>query len=125
MGETAYGEYESQADAKISRQVNLGTSGQAASFDAGISDLYFHGVPVFLDHTMTDIQSDTSASVDWKKRIYMLDDRNICYKPLRGHDMVSRKPERAHNSYNWYWGLTHKVALTTNKRRAHAVLALA
>ena len=125
MGPLAYDEYRLRAKAEVSRQVGLNASGQSAVLDAGITGLNFHGIPVECDWTMADVQADTASLINWEKRIYMIDERHFCYKPIRGHEMKSRTPKRNDDEYIWKFALTHKFAITTNKRRAHGVTVLA
>jgi hypothetical protein len=125
MGPVAIATYRAASKADLVRQVNVNANGQQASLDAGLSGLSFKGVPIVLDHTTTELQADTAAATSWENRIYMIDERHINYKPIRGHDMVARNPEREHDKYVHYWGVTHKFALTTNKRRVHGVMSVA
>jgi hypothetical protein len=56
--------------------------------------------------------------------MYMLNMKHLKLRPIKGHWMVSRQPPRVYDRYVHYWALTAKASLTTNKRNAHAVLAL-
>ena len=39
--------------------------------------------------------------------------------------MISRKPPRAYDKYEYYWGLTWRGALTQNRSNAQAVVSIA
>ena len=36
--------------------------------------------------------------------------------------MIARKPPREHTSYNYYWGMTWRGALTANRCNCHGVI---
>lgn len=91
--------------------------------EAGVEQMTFHGVPIEWDPEMYDLQALTGTA--WEKRCYMLNMDTIKLRPLDGHDMVTRKPPRAYDRYEYYWGLTWRGALTCNRRNANAVLAVA
>jgi hypothetical protein len=39
--------------------------------------------------------------------------------------MITRKPPRAYDKYEWYWGLTWRGAKTMNRGNAHAAVSIA
>jgi hypothetical protein len=43
-------------------------------------------------------------------------------RPIEGNDMIARKPPRQYNSYNYYWGMTWRGALTSNRMNCHGVI---
>jgi hypothetical protein len=50
--------------------------------------------------------------------------RHLKLRPIDGQDMVTRKPPRAYDRYEYYWGLTWRGAVTCNRRNAQAVLSV-
>lgn len=92
--------------------------------DAGTETLTFHGVDCTWSPEFYDMQALTGAATSWEKRCYFLNTNHLKLRPLEGHDMVTRKPPRAYDKYEYYWGMTWRGALTTNRRNAHAVLAI-
>lgn len=116
----------------IQRQVIVGGNGGNAkgttvdgSIGNGISTgLYFKGVEIIWDPTFSVLQTADAPAVSWLKRCYFLNTKFMKLRPIKGHWMVSRKPPRVYDRYVHYWALTAKAALTTNKRSAHAVLAI-
>lgn len=88
--------------------------------DSGVdTSLRFHGVPIIWNPVFADLGGT------WEKRCYFINTKHLKLRPLEGHDMVTRKPPRAYDRYQYYWGLTWRGALCTNRRNAHAVLELA
>jgi len=87
-------------------------SGHDAGTNTGMT---FHGVPIHWDPTFADLGGT------WEKRMYFLNSKHIKLRPLSGHDMITRKPPRAYDKYQYYWGLTWRGALTTNRRNANWV----
>jgi hypothetical protein len=92
----------------------------------GISTgLYFKGVELVWDPVFDQLDTDDSPTVSWADRCYFLNTEFITLRPIAGHWMIPRRPPRVYDRYVHYWALTSKAALTTGKRNAHAVLALA
>lgn len=136
-GENFIDQYREQAGSPggaIQRQVFLGSSTgnkQATTLDAGVGEgistgLYFKGVEIIWDPVFA-ILDDTYGSSDneWKDRLYMVNTRHLKLRPIKGHWLIPRRPPRVYDRYTHYWGLTAKAALTTGKRNAHAVIAVA
>ena len=92
--------------------------------EGGTAVLTFQGVEVQWSPEFQELDSRFAPSTPWEKRCYMLQSDHITLRPLQGHDMVSRKPPRAYDRYEYYWGLTWRGALTMNRSNGHAVLAL-
>lgn len=117
----------------IQRQVFLGGktgNKQASTLDAGVGEgintgLYFKGVEFKWDPVMDVLDTIDSSSVPWSSRCYLLNSKHLKLRPIKGHWMIPRRPPRVYDRYVHYWALTSKAALTTGKRNAHAVLALA
>lgn len=114
------------AKAEESRYVVLGAGGEAASLDPSITNLQFHGIPVLYNPSFdqNDDLLTPAAADEWSKRIYMLSCKNICLRPIEGHDGIARNPARESGNYIHRWAHTWKGALTMNKRNAHAVFTI-
>jgi hypothetical protein len=116
----------------ITRQVTIGAGGNKsgvtmdASIGNGISSgLYFKGIEIIWDPVFDTLDTADSPTISWASRCYFLNTKFLTLRPISGHWMVSRRPPRVYDRYVQYWALTAKCALTTGKRNAHAVLALA
>lgn len=86
---------------------------------------YFHGVPCLWSPEFADLDALYAPATPWEKRCYFLNTKYLRLRPLDGHDMVTRKPPRAYDKYEYYWAITWRGALTMSRSNAHAVLALA
>lgn len=95
--------------------------------DAGTETdmLTFHGVPMTWDPVFQDLDTIYGPGTPWEKRCYFLNSKHLKLRPLEGHDMITRKPPRAYDKYEYYWGLTWRGAVTMNRANAHAVLTVA
>jgi len=93
--------------------------------EGGTSSLTFHGVEIEWNPEFDDIQAITGSATSWLKRCYMINTRHIKLRPIEGQDMMTRKPPRAYDRYEYYTGLTWRGALTMNRANANAVLATA
>lgn len=117
----------------IQRQVILGgATGNktAATLDGSVgtginTGLYFKGVEIIWDPVFDLLDTLDAPTISWASRCYFLNTRFLKLRPIKGHWMVSRRPPRVYDRYVHYWALTSKCAMTTGKRNAHAVLALA
>jgi hypothetical protein len=119
-----------RSDAQNSITINTNMNQGGTKLDAGIGQgvntgLYFKGVELVWDPVFDVLDTEDTPATPWADRCYFLNTRHIALRPIKGHWMVSRKPPRVYDRYVHYWALTAKAAMTTNKRRAHAVLALA
>lgn len=116
---------------QTTRQVFVDSSNKKAiTLDNGVGSgteqgLYFKGVPLIWDPVFDLIQATYSPSISWLKRCYFINDRHLKLRPIKGHWMIARRPPRVYDRYVHYWALTAKAALTTGKRNAHAVIAIA
>ena len=112
-------------------QVNYQAMSQKAveaggGHDSGVgTGLYFHGVELTWDPVFADLDAAYAPGTAWEKRCYFLNTRHMRLRPVEGQDMITRKPPRAYDKYEYYWGMTWRGAPTTNRRNAHAVLAIA
>jgi hypothetical protein len=103
---------------------------KGSTLDGGVGNgistgLYFKGVELIWDPVFDLLDTLDTPTILWADRCYFLNMRFIKLRPIKGHWMVSRRPPRVYDRYVHYWALTSKAALTTRKRNAHAVLALA
>jgi hypothetical protein len=125
--------YRTATTSVVNRQVTLGgASGNksGANLDAGVGNgtstgLYFKGVELVWDPAFDLLDTEDSPTITWAKRAYFLNTKFITLRPIKGHWMIGRKPPRVYDRYVHYTGLTAKAALTTGKRNAHAVVAIA
>lgn len=92
--------------------------------EGGTEVLTFQGTDVQWSPEFSELDARYAPATLWEKRCYFINTSNITLRPLQGHDMISRKPPRAYDRYEYYWGITWRGALTMNKASAHAVLAL-
>lgn len=119
-------DYRTAAGINVNREITAdGNQKGGVSVDAGTTKVYFKGVELVWDPVMDDLDAlEPSASPDWTKRCYFINTKFLQLRPIRGHWMVNRTPPRVYDRYVHYFGLTCKLALTTSKRNAHAVLAI-
>ena len=90
----------------------------------GTDNLSFHGVAIEWNPEFDDLDALYAPGTTWKKRCYINNMNHIKLRPIQGQDMLTRKPPRAYDKYEWYWGLTWRGAMTMNRSNAHAVVAL-
>jgi hypothetical protein len=95
------------------------------SVAGGTEMLSFHGVEMVWSPEFSDLDDLYAPATTWKKRCYFLNTKRVMLRPLDGHDMISRKPPRAYDKYEYYWGLTWRGAITMDRSNSCAVLALA
>jgi hypothetical protein len=132
VGSAFLDEYRTSASEVVNRQITLGGrdgNRAGANMDASVGNgvrtgLYFKGVELMWDPVFDELDTLDNPATDWAKRCYFLNCRFLKLRPIKGHWMVPRTPPRVYDRYVHYWALTAKAALTTNKRNAHAVLAL-
>ena len=93
--------------------------------EGGTEMLTFQGVEMQWSPEFQELDARFAPATPWEKRLYMLNSQYIKLRPLQGHDMVSRKPPRAYDRYEYYWAVTWRGALTVNRANAHGVAALA
>lgn len=93
--------------------------------EGGTEQLTFQGVEVQWSPEFQDLDARFAPATVWEKRMYMLNSQTIRLRPLQGHDMITRKPPRAYDRYEYYWAITWRGALTMNRANANGVLALA
>jgi hypothetical protein len=90
--------------------------------EGGTEALTFQGVDIQWSPEFQDLDAKYGPSSPWERRLYMLNTRTICLRPLQGHDMITRKPPRAYDRYEYYWAMTWRGAMTMNRSNANAVM---
>jgi hypothetical protein len=123
-GSDFFDAYRNDANNAINRQLTVNGKG-GNTIDAGNTGVFFKGVEVVWDPVFDLLDTLDAPAIPWKKRLYMINTKHISLRPIKGHWMVNRTPPRVYDRYVHYFALTAKAALTTNRRNAHAVLALA
>jgi hypothetical protein len=94
------------------------------SVEGGTRVLTFQGVEMQWSPEFQELDARYGPATPWEKRCYFLNTNLVRLRPLQGHDMVTRKPPRAYDRYEYYWGVTWRGAVTMSRSNAHAVLAL-
>lgn len=93
--------------------------------NTGTEMVTFHGVPVEWAPEFSELDSEFGGSPTWEKRCYFLKvGENMRLRPMKGQDMITRKPPRPYDRYEYYFGVTWRGALTINRSNAMAVLSL-
>lgn len=99
--------------------------GKARDIDGGVNAIYFKGIEIQWCPEFDDnFGGFVNPTPSWTKRCYFINSKHLSLRPMDGQDMVSRKPPRVYDKYVYYWALTWRGALTTNRANAHAVLAI-
>lgn len=93
--------------------------------EGGTKELTFHGVPLQWSPEFADLDAAFAPAIPWEKRCYFINSNFMKLRPIEGQDMITRKPPRAYDKYEYYWGITWRGAVTINRSNAHGVLALA
>lgn len=106
---------------------NNAESGSAKKVDVGVgtgvsTGLYFKGAEILWDPTFSELDALDTPTVPWEKRCYMLNTRHLTYRN-DGMDIV--QPTRPHDILALYLMVKLRVVLSTNRRNAHAVFAIA
>ena len=89
--------------------------------DGGTERLSFQGTELQWSPEFAELDARYAPATPWEKRCYMLNTKTICLRPLQGHDMITRKPPRAYDRYEYYWAITWRGAMTMNRANANAV----
>lgn len=93
---------------------------------AGTEMLTFHGVEIEWCPEFSEIDSEFGGSPTWEKRCYFLKiGDNMKLRPMKGQDMITRKPPRPYDRYEYYWAITWRGALTANRLNGMAVVSIA
>lgn len=100
--------------------------GEARKLDGGVSGVYYKGIEIQWCPEFDDnFGGFVSPATGWTKRCYFINSKHLTLRPMEGQDMVTRKPPRVYDKYVYYWALTWRGALTTNRANAHAVISVA
>ena len=129
-GGTFVDSYRTAAAAAVSREVQITADRRQGvtldgSIGSGVSTgLYFKGVELIWDPVFDVLDTADSPAQEWASRCYFINTKYLKLRPIKGHWMIARKPPRVYDRYTHYWATTAKAAMTTGKRRAHAVLTV-
>jgi hypothetical protein len=117
--------YRKAAGTTINRQIEGGGNAKGGvSLDASTTNVYFHGIALEWDPTFETLDAKLgSITYPWTDRCYFLNSNTLKFRPMQGHWMVKRKPERLPDRYVHYFGQTGKYGFTANKRNSNAVLS--
>lgn len=101
-------------------------AGKVKTLDAGVGSgvstgMYFKGVEIIWDPQFEELQTLETQTVSWNKRCYFLNTKHIKY---RDDEMDIVTPIRPHDTLAMYAMVNLRLALSTNRRNAHAVLAI-
>ncbi|MGN7612544.1 phage major capsid protein [Magnetococcales bacterium HHB-1] len=96
--------------------------GSPHSIDGAVSQVFYEGVPIVWNPSFDSV--DGAAIPAWSKRCYFINSKHLTLRPIAGQDMVVRQPPRSAGEYLYYWGITWRGVLSSNRLNAHAVLAL-
>jgi len=92
----------------------------------GTEMVTFHGIECEWAPEFSELDSEFGGSPAWEKRCYMLNvGSNLKLRPMKGHDMITRKPPRPYDRYEYYWAITWRGAVTINRSSAHAMVSIA
>lgn len=106
---------------------NNAESGRVKTVDAGVGSgvstgMYFKGVEIIWDPQFEELQTLETATVNWNKRCYFI---NTKFMKYRDDDMDIVTPVRPHDTLAMYAMVNLRMALSTSRRNAQAVLAIA
>lgn len=93
--------------------------------EGGTKVMSFQEVDIQWSPEFQELDARYAPSIPWEKRLYMINSKTVKLRPLQGNDMITRKPPRAYDRYEYYWGLSWKGALTMDRSNANAFLSLA
>ncbi len=106
---------------------NRANAGAVKTLDAGVGSgvntgLYFKGVEIIWDPQFEELDALLTPTVAWEKRCYFI---NTKFMKYRDDDMDIVTPVRPHDTLAMYAMVNLRLALSTSRRNAHAVLAIA
>jgi hypothetical protein len=106
---------------------NNANAGAVKTLDAGVGSgvntgLYFKGVEIIWDPQFEELQTLEAPVVSWNKRAYFINSKFMKY---RDDDMDIVTPVRPHDTLAMYAMVNLRMALSTSRRNAQAVLAIA
>lgn len=96
------------------------------TIEGGTKALTFHGVPLTWAPEFDDFDSAGlyGSNATFSKRCYMLNMNHLKLRPMKGHNMVTRKPPRPYDRYAHYLAIVWRGAMTCDRRNAHAVVSI-
>lgn len=106
---------------------NNANAGAVKTLDAGVGSgvntgLFFKGVEIIWDPQFEELDALLTPTVQWEKRCYFI---NTKYMKYRDDDMDIVTPVRPHDTLAMYAMVNLRLALSTSRRNAQAVLAIA
>ncbi len=106
---------------------NNANAGAVKTLDAGVGSgvntgLYFKGVEIIWDPQFEELDALLTPTVQWEKRCYFI---NTKFMKYRDDDMDIVTPVRPHDTLAMYAMVNLRLALSTSRRNAQAVLAIA
>lgn len=122
-GSTFVDSFRDATKSEVSRYI-VTSDGQADKMDPSVTGLAFKNVPIIWCPAFEQLDADLSPTQEWESRAYFINTNHLRLRPMAGHDMRTRKPPRAYNRYVWYWGVTWKGALCTDRLNAHGVVTV-
>ncbi len=105
--------------------VTMNNSNRGTSYDGGVNQTSFNGIPVVWDPTFELIDAKYAPATPYTKRAYMVSPTALRLRPVTGFWMLDRKPPRVYDRYVHYWARTRSYRLTTDRRNGLAVLSIA
>jgi hypothetical protein len=118
--------YRNDAKNTVQREIMLqGNGATAPNMNAGISSVFFKGLPVIWDPMLDRLEAELPGStVDWDKRCYFLNTKFLRLNPAKGQWNQARRPPRVYDRYTHYLAMTSRFGLSVTKPNSMAVLAL-
>ncbi|WP_239503695.1 phage major capsid protein [Stenotrophomonas maltophilia] len=124
-GQAFLNAYKAETTTKVDRQIIVNQQG-GTGMDPSITRVFYKGIELIWDPTFELLDSRLGAiTYPWTKRCYLLNRNFIKFRPLKGHWMKKRKPEKLPDRYVTYYAQTNKYGMTAKKRNVHAVLSIA
>jgi hypothetical protein len=95
--------------------------------DAGVGSgaetgLFFKGVPIVWAPNFSALDALDAPAIPWEKRCYFINTKHLS---LHDDGMEVITPTRPHNTLALYQMINLRLALVTDRRNAHSVLAIA
>ncbi|MEN5154746.1 phage major capsid protein [Stenotrophomonas muris] len=124
-GQAFLNAYKAETTTKVDRQIIVNQQG-GTGMDPSITRVFYKGIELIWDPTFELLDARLGAiTYPWTKRCYLLNRNFIKFRPLKGHWMKKRKPEKLPDRYVTYYAQTNKYGMTAKKRNVHAVLSIA
>lgn len=124
-GQAFLNAYKAESTTKVDRQLIITPQG-GTGMDPSITRVFYKGIELIWDPTFELLDARLGAiTYPWTKRCYLLNRNFIKFRPVKGHWMKKRKPEKLPDRYVTYYAQTNKYGMTAKKRNVHAVLSIA